>query len=273
MLDGPGGWQGAEWWGQVYTPGAGLRFHFDKDEAAMAATGLMRNPVWSSVLYLNPESDCNPQPGPAGGPPPRLGATLVMNQTFDPAAAAAAPEPFRQAALVRRRPAPGQSPCRRAARRAPGARWLRTAAAGVAAAQHILPVRRPPRARSAGVRFPGRAQDAPGQLVGRPPVRRGARGGGYLRGQLLPVRRAAARAAARRPGAGGGSPADAVTAAHGARAWRGHPTPAACREACSADADNPPLREWTQHPLATGRCTAQTARCPRTARRTARTPR
>jgi hypothetical protein len=37
---------------QVYEPGKGLGFHFDKDEHVMRSQGKMLNPLWSSVLYL-----------------------------------------------------------------------------------------------------------------------------------------------------------------------------------------------------------------------------
>jgi hypothetical protein len=37
---------------QVYEPGKGLGFHFDKDEHVMRSSGQMLNPIWSSVLYL-----------------------------------------------------------------------------------------------------------------------------------------------------------------------------------------------------------------------------
>jgi hypothetical protein len=37
---------------QVYEPGKGLGFHFDKDEHVMRSSGRMLNPIWSSVLYL-----------------------------------------------------------------------------------------------------------------------------------------------------------------------------------------------------------------------------
>ena len=80
---------GAEWWvqvryptppahhpappaHQVYRPGAGLAFHFDKDEAGFKDTGNMRHPALSSVLYLT---------GAAEGPP--QGPTVVMRQHFD----------------------------------------------------------------------------------------------------------------------------------------------------------------------------------------------
>jgi hypothetical protein len=36
----------------VYQPGKGLGFHFDKDEHVMRSSGVMLNPIWSSVLYL-----------------------------------------------------------------------------------------------------------------------------------------------------------------------------------------------------------------------------
>lgn len=37
---------------QIYEPGRGLAFHFDKDEHLLAAEGRMAHPAWSSVLYL-----------------------------------------------------------------------------------------------------------------------------------------------------------------------------------------------------------------------------
>ena len=43
---------GAEYWTQTYTKGRGLAFHVDKDEHAMKTRGEMRNPRYSSVLYL-----------------------------------------------------------------------------------------------------------------------------------------------------------------------------------------------------------------------------
>ena len=41
---------------QVYEPGKGLAFHFDKDEHAMKERHQMLQPVLSSVLYLTGES-------------------------------------------------------------------------------------------------------------------------------------------------------------------------------------------------------------------------
>ena len=38
---------------QVYQPGKGLDFHFDKDEALMKEKNQMRHPVLSSILYLS----------------------------------------------------------------------------------------------------------------------------------------------------------------------------------------------------------------------------
>lgn len=57
---------------QVYRPGAGLAFHFDKDESQYKQTGCMRHPALSSVLYLT---------GDQQGAP--LGPTVVMRQRFD----------------------------------------------------------------------------------------------------------------------------------------------------------------------------------------------
>ena len=37
---------------QVYEPGKGLDFHFDKDETLMKERGKMRHPHVSSILYL-----------------------------------------------------------------------------------------------------------------------------------------------------------------------------------------------------------------------------
>lgn len=41
---------------QVYEPGKGLAFHFDKDEHAMKEKQQMIQPVLSSVLYLTGDS-------------------------------------------------------------------------------------------------------------------------------------------------------------------------------------------------------------------------
>lgn len=42
---------------QVYKPGVGLGFHFDKDEHLLKLTGEMVHPAWSSVLYLTGSLD------------------------------------------------------------------------------------------------------------------------------------------------------------------------------------------------------------------------
>ncbi|KAL3153737.1 hypothetical protein ABBQ32_013330 [Trebouxia sp. C0010 RCD-2024] len=78
LLDGvlreklPNAWAGAEWWVQVYEPGKGLAFHFDKDEHAMKEKQQMIQPALSSVLYLS--GDCTQE---------RLGPTAVIDQLFD----------------------------------------------------------------------------------------------------------------------------------------------------------------------------------------------
>ena len=82
----PSDWAGAEWWCQVYKPSRGLPFHFDKDEELMKATGEMKHPAVSCVLYLNTAEEC-------AAPP--LGATLVMQQRFDAEAGCGVPEPSR----------------------------------------------------------------------------------------------------------------------------------------------------------------------------------
>ena len=87
----PADWAGAEWWCQVYKPSRGLPFHFDKDEELMKATGEMRHPITSCVLYLNTAEECAV---------PRLGATLVMQQRFDTEAGCGVPEPSRHDVLV-----------------------------------------------------------------------------------------------------------------------------------------------------------------------------
>ena len=87
----PADWAGAEWWCQVYKPCRGLPFHFDKDEALMKATGEMRHPAVSCVVYLNTAEEC-------AAPP--LGATLVMQQRFDAEAGCGVPEPSRHDVLV-----------------------------------------------------------------------------------------------------------------------------------------------------------------------------
>jgi hypothetical protein len=87
----PPDWAGAEWWCQVYKPSRGLPFHFDKDEELMKATGEMRHPITSCVLYLNTAEECAVPP---------LGATLVMQQRFDAQAGCGVPEPSRHDVLV-----------------------------------------------------------------------------------------------------------------------------------------------------------------------------
>ena len=87
----PSDWAGAEWWCQIYQPSRGLPFHFDKDEELMKATGEMRHPITSCVLYLNTAEECAA---------PALGATLVMQQRFDAEAGCGVPEPSRHDVLV-----------------------------------------------------------------------------------------------------------------------------------------------------------------------------
>ena len=41
---------------QVYEPGAGLDFHFDKDEARFRETTTMQHPTLSMILYLYGDS-------------------------------------------------------------------------------------------------------------------------------------------------------------------------------------------------------------------------
>ena len=69
-------WTGAEYWVQVYRTypggGAGLAFHFDKDEHALASRGEMRFPLFSTVTYL-----AENEPGA-----PWLAPTVVMAQTL-----------------------------------------------------------------------------------------------------------------------------------------------------------------------------------------------
>ena len=52
----------------------------------------MAHPTWSSVLYLNSAGECG------HGGEHRLGATLIMNQTYDEASEAAARRPAPRAA-------------------------------------------------------------------------------------------------------------------------------------------------------------------------------
>lgn len=74
---------GAEVWCQVYrTPGAGLPFHWDKDEARLAKQQEWSHPARSFVVYLNSAAECAP---------PRLGATHVLCQRFDAGAGEARP--------------------------------------------------------------------------------------------------------------------------------------------------------------------------------------
>lgn len=88
----PADWAGAEWWCQVYyEPKRGLKFHWDKDEELMKATGRMRHPALSCVIYLNSAEEC-------AAPP--LGATLVMQQHFDAEAGCGVPEPSRHDVLA-----------------------------------------------------------------------------------------------------------------------------------------------------------------------------
>jgi hypothetical protein len=52
---------------QVYKPGVGLGFHFDKDEHLLKATGEMQHPIWSSILYLTGGSSSSSSGGGGGG--------------------------------------------------------------------------------------------------------------------------------------------------------------------------------------------------------------
>jgi hypothetical protein len=122
---------GAEYWCQLYRPGAGLAFHFDKDEARLVRDGAMRHPLLSSVLYLTGGPALPPTPQPAdaaagnggGGnsgadaagaagtqhpPPPPLpparwreqGPTVVLEQLFDAEEGRPAPDAPRRGALI-----------------------------------------------------------------------------------------------------------------------------------------------------------------------------
>jgi hypothetical protein len=127
---------GAEYWVQLYRPGAGLAFHFDKDEARLVRDGVMRHPLLSSVLYLTggpppppPPSSGNgsngngsngngngaaaaesttaaglglgPLGGLFGGPRWReQGPTVVLEQLFDASAGRPTPDAPRRGALV-----------------------------------------------------------------------------------------------------------------------------------------------------------------------------
>lgn len=74
-----------------HTPGSGLAFHWDKDEAQLVETGVMRHPLLSSVLYLNDAEECGP---------PRLGVTMVTDQTFDAETGEGTPDPCRRTVLA-----------------------------------------------------------------------------------------------------------------------------------------------------------------------------
>ena len=89
-----GSWSGAEWWCQVYnSPGRGLPFHWDKDEAGLTRDGVtsMRHPLLSCVLYLNTADECSREP---------LGATAVLEQRWCNATAAAVPPTCRESLFV-----------------------------------------------------------------------------------------------------------------------------------------------------------------------------
>lgn len=47
---------------QVYEPGKGLKFHFDKDEQLLVAEGRMVHPLLSSVLYLTGDAGAAEEP-------------------------------------------------------------------------------------------------------------------------------------------------------------------------------------------------------------------
>lgn len=81
---------GAEWWCQVYKPGAGLAFHFDKDEAAIVDQGRMINPIFSSIIYLTGSEEQDPREQP----------TAIVDQVFDQEAQEAVPETPERLALV-----------------------------------------------------------------------------------------------------------------------------------------------------------------------------
>ncbi|GBF94117.1 hypothetical protein Rsub_07104 [Raphidocelis subcapitata] len=84
-------WEGAEYWVQVYQPGRGLAFHFDKDEQLLVEEGAMAHPVWSSVLYLT---------GDDGEGAAREGPTVVIDQVFDQALGRPVPEDPSSCVLV-----------------------------------------------------------------------------------------------------------------------------------------------------------------------------
>lgn len=66
-------WEGAEYWVQVYEGGRGLAFHFDKDEHAMESSGVMVNPILSSVLFLTSAENNQPPQAPL----------VLTDQVFD----------------------------------------------------------------------------------------------------------------------------------------------------------------------------------------------
>ncbi|KAL0025106.1 hypothetical protein WJX79_010787 [Trebouxia sp. C0005] len=77
------------WWVQVYEPGKGLAFHFDKDEHAMKEKHQMIQPVLSSVLYLTGDFATE-----------RLGPTAVIDQQFDAEQGKAVPDSPARTALI-----------------------------------------------------------------------------------------------------------------------------------------------------------------------------
>lgn len=79
----PSDWDGAEYWVQVYEGGRGLAFHFDKDEHAMKQSGVMVNPILSSVLFLTSSSSESSQAPQA--------PLVLTDQVFD--SEIGAPEP------------------------------------------------------------------------------------------------------------------------------------------------------------------------------------
>ena len=90
----PPDWSGAEWWCQVYnSPGRGLPFHWDKDEAGLCVEGVrsMRHPLFSCVLYLNSEEECEREP---------LGATAVLEQRWCNESARTIPDTSRSTILA-----------------------------------------------------------------------------------------------------------------------------------------------------------------------------
>jgi len=80
---------GAEYWVQVYKPGKGLAFHFDKDETLFKERQEMKHPVLSSVLYLSGSRHEQ-----------RLGPTVVVEQQFDNSKGCAFPPHPQKSALV-----------------------------------------------------------------------------------------------------------------------------------------------------------------------------